>query len=129
LYADLAEFYTADANYSPGTVLVFGGSAEVTESTHSHSVRIAGVVSTEPAHIMNSALTAEHTAVVALVGRVPCRVVGNIQPGDCLVSSDIPGVATTLNAVHYNPGVVIGKALESYNSVEPGVIEVVVGRL
>jgi len=129
LYADLAELYTSDAEYVPGTVLVFGGPAEVTESTQSHCVRIAGVVSTNPAHVMNSSLTAEHTAVVALVGRVPCRVVGQIRRGDCLVSSDISGVATTLDAAQYQPGVVIGKALEDYNSTEPGVIEVVVGRL
>lgn len=129
LYADLAELYTTDQEYAPGTVLVFGGVAEVTESTHNHCTKIAGVVSTEPAHIMNSALTAEHVAAVALVGRVPCRVVGQIQPGDCLVSSDIPGVATAMNAAKYQPGVVIGKALEDYNRTEPGVIEVVVGRL
>ena len=128
-YADLAELYTADATYESGTVLVFGGAAEVTESSESHSVRIAGVVSTNPAHVMNSSLTAAHTAVVALVGRVPCRVVGEIRRGDCLVSSDVPGVATTLDAVRYQPGAVIGKALEDYNSDEPGVIEVVVGRL
>jgi hypothetical protein len=128
-YADLAELYTADATYESGTVLVFGGAAEVTESSESHSVRIAGVVSTNPAHVMNSSLTAEHTAVVALVGRVPCRVVGQIHRGDCLVSSDVPGVATALDAVRYQPGAVIGKALEDYNSIEAGVIEVVVGRL
>lgn len=129
LYADLAEMYTADAEYAPGTVLVFGGSAEVTASSESHSVRIAGVVSTEPAHVMNSGLTADHTAAVALMGRVPCRVVGNIQRGDCLASSDIPGVATALDATKYQPGAVIGKALEDYNSTEPGMIEAVVGRL
>ena len=129
LYADLAELYTADAEYAPGTVLVFGGSAEVTESAHSHSARIAGVVSTEPEHIMNSGLTAEYTAAVALVGRVPCRVVGTIQRGDCLASSDIPGVATALDAIKYQPGAVIGKALEDYNSTEAGVIEAVIGRL
>ena len=129
LYADLAELYTADSEYVAGTVLVFGGDAEVTESSQSHSTRIAGVVSTEPAHVMNSGLTAEHTVTVALVGRVPCRVVGTINRGDCLVSSDIPGVATALDAVQYQPGVVIGKALANYNSTEPGVIEAVVGRL
>lgn len=128
-YADLAELYTADSAHVPGTVLIFGGSAEVTESTQSHSTRIAGVVSTNPAHVMNSALTAANTAVVALMGRAPCRVVGAIQPGDCLVSSHIPGTATVLDAARYQPGCVIGKALAPYNSTEPGTIEVVVGRL
>ena len=31
-YADLAEKYRADKDYKPGTVLIFGGEAEVTES-------------------------------------------------------------------------------------------------
>jgi hypothetical protein len=129
LYADLAELYTADADYAPGTVVIFGGAAEITASTESHSTRIAGVVSTNPAHIMNSSLTAKHTAIVALTGRVPCQVTGVIVKGDCLVSSNIPGVATALNAVQYQPGCVIGKALENYNSTATGTIEVVVGRL
>jgi hypothetical protein len=128
-YADLAELYTADADYQPGTVLIFGGTAEVTESSQDHDTKIAGVVSTNPAHVMNSALISAHTAVVALIGRVPCRVVGTVRQGDCLVSSDIPGVAQALDATKYLPGAIIGKALQNYDGTEPGVIEAVVGRL
>jgi len=125
----LAEMYTADQEYVPGTVLVFGGSQEVTMSTVSHDVRIAGVVSTNPAHIMNSGLTADCTVAVALVGRVPCQVIGPIVAGDRVVASNRAGVAERLDMSQYQPGVIIGKALESYSSTEPGVIEVVVGRL
>ena len=46
--------YRADKDYEPGTVLVFGGEAEVTESATFCDTRLAGVVSTEPAHLMNS---------------------------------------------------------------------------
>ncbi len=53
-YADLAEIYAADSDYAPGTVLVFGGTQEVTISNISHDTRIAGVVSTAPAYLMNS---------------------------------------------------------------------------
>ena len=129
LYADLAELYTSDIKYPPGTVLVFGGDAEVTQSTESHSSKIAGVTSTNPAHVMNSSLVSANTAIVALVGRVPCKVVGTVRKGECLTSSELPGVARALNATQYQPGVVIGKALQDYNSNEPGIIEVVVGRL
>jgi hypothetical protein len=129
LYADLAEFYSSDADYEPGTVLIVGGAKEVTISKESHDTRIIGVVSTNPAHVMNSGLTAEHTASVALTGRVPCRVIGPINKGDLVVASDIPGVAQALNDSQYRPGSVIGKALNDYASTEPGIVEVVVGRL
>jgi hypothetical protein len=128
-YADLAEKYAADAEYLPGTVLMFGGSEEVTIADQSHTYKIAGVVSTNPAHIMNSGLESKYTVLLALSGRVPCQVVGNITKGDTLVASELPGVATTVDLSKYRPGVIIGKAVEDYNSDEPGTIEVVVGRL
>ena len=129
LYADLAEVYKADAQYPPGTVLVFGGTQEVTMSTESHDVKIAGVVSTHPAHVMNSGLQSEFTVEVGLIGRVPCRVIGPIAAGDRVVSSSRAGVAERLDMAKYQPGVIIGKAVESYSGTDVGTIEVVVGRL
>jgi hypothetical protein len=128
-YADVAEKYRADANYPVGTVLVFGGDQEVTISQQSHSSAIAGTISENPAYIMNNGLDSSYVAVVALLGRVPCRVIGNISKGDLLVSSDIPGVATRLDPTRYQPGSVIGKALKNYIGETEGVIEIVVGRM
>jgi hypothetical protein len=127
-YADLAEMYLADANYPPGTVIEFGGSAEVTSTTVSHSTQVAGIVSTNPSYLMNSGLIDQNAIEVALVGRVPCQVVGIIAKGDRLVSSSVPGVATRLEMAQYQPGCIIGKALESYDSDTVGTIEVAVGR-
>jgi hypothetical protein len=129
LYADLAERYLADAEYSPGTLLEFGGTQEVTRTVLSHSVRVAGVVSTDPAYLMNSGLEGTFVSSVALTGRVPCSVVGTIRKGDRLVASDIPGVATALDINKYQPGSIVGKALEDYNSDQVGIITAVVGRL
>jgi len=129
LYADLAEMYTTDAKYAPGTVLVFGGNQEVTTSTETHDHRVAGVVSTNPAHIMNSGLQGEHTVEVALIGRVPVSVIGNISAGDRVVTSNRAGVAEALDITRYQPGVIIGKAVQGHTGDEVGVIEVVVGRL
>jgi hypothetical protein len=128
-YADLAEMYVADSDYTPGTVLDFGGSEEVTATTTSHSTRIAGIVSTAPSYLMNSALACTNAVEVALVGRVPCHVVGTIAKGDRLVASSIAGVATRLDMAHYQPGCIVGKALEAYNSDSVGTIEVAVGRI
>jgi hypothetical protein len=129
LYADLAEMYTTDAEYTPGTVLIFGGSQEVTINSESHDYRVAGVVSTNPAHTMNSGLQGEFTVAVALTGRVPVSVIGNITAGDRVVTSNRAGVAEALDMSKYQPGVIIGKALQSHNGNGVGVIEVVVGRL
>jgi hypothetical protein len=126
-YADLAERYYADKEYKPGTVVVFGGDKEITQSSKYMDRRVAGVVSTNPAHLMNSEAGNDQThPPVALQGRVPCRVVGKIQKGDLLVTSSIPGVA--IAAEDPKIGTVVGKALENYNNDHIGVIEVVVGR-
>ena len=123
-YADLAERYTSDSEYAPGTVLIFGTDTEVTISQDANSTRVAGVVSTNPAYSMNADIAGVD---VALQGRVPCRVVGTVARGDMMVTSPIPGVAMANN----NPpiGAVIGKALGTHIGDEIGTIEVVVGRL
>jgi hypothetical protein len=125
----LAEKYVADAEYAPGTVLVFGGAFEVEMSSSSHANTIAGVVSTNPAFIMNDALDSKFTVAVALTGRVPCLVTGSIRKGDRIVSSHMPGVAQALDPACYEPGCIIGKSLEDYDSTDIGTIEVAVGRL
>ena len=125
-YADLAEKYTSDQEYAPGTVLVFGGIAEVTQSTKSYDTAAAGVVSTNPAHLMNDTSAG---IAVALTGRVPCRVHGPISKGDLVVTSDIPGVGQRLDETKWRPGCVIGKSLEQINHDSIVTIEVVVGRI
>jgi hypothetical protein len=127
-YADLAEMYCADKAYEPGTVIEFGGVEEVTITTNSHSPAVAGIVSTNPSYLMNATLDCVNAVQVALTGRVPCQVIGTIHKGDRLVASDIAGVATVLDMNKYEPGCIIGKALENYNSNNIGVIEVAVGR-
>ena len=123
-YADLAENYVADAEYEPGTVLVFGGEHEVTISSELNTTRVAGVVTTNAAYMMNSALEAEHVAGIALQGRVPCKVIGPIFKGDLLVSAG-NGHAIANNEAR--AGTIIGKSLENFNDAT-GIIEVAVGR-
>jgi hypothetical protein len=122
-YADLAELYEADAAYEPGTVVDFGGEFDITISAKD-STRVAGVISTNPAYLMNSSATGDFMLPVALTGRVPCKVIGEVQKGDILVS-DGNGYASVNN--HPNPGTIIGKALRNHSG-GIGIIEVVVGR-
>ena len=123
-YADLAERYTSDAIYEPGTVVSFGGDAEVTMTSDSMDSRIAGVVSTNPGFLMNDGLEGTNVAV-ALTGRVPVKVTGTIRKGDMLVSA---GEGYAKAEANPRLGSVIGKALEDFNGTS-GIIEVVVGRL
>jgi hypothetical protein len=123
-YADLAEKYTADAEYAPGTVVVFGGTHEVTVDAADADRKVAGVVSTNPAYIMNDRLDSEFTATVALTGRVPCFVIGTVRKGDMMVAA---GLGRARAEADPKVGTVIGKALEDFDGVE-GTIEVVVGR-
>jgi hypothetical protein len=124
-YADLAENYQADRAYAPGTVVMFGGSAEVTVAD-SDTSRVAGVVSTNPAHLMNGGLTGANIIPLALQGRVPCQVIGPVKKGDLMVSAG-HGYAKVNNSAGI--GQVIGKALQEVTFPGKAVIEVVVGRV
>ena len=124
-YADLAEYYAADAEYSPGTVLSFGGDQEVTIATGINDVRVAGVVSTNPAYAMNTAIEAEHTVALALTGRVPAMVIGAVAKGDMMVSAGGGRAKACATPIM---GSVIGKAVQDHPG-GPGTIEIVVGRL
>ena len=112
LYADLAEKYLSDTAYSPGTVLIFGGSAHVTACAQYADHRAAGVVSTAPAHLMNADLPGI-AATVALAGQVPCKVIGPVAKGDVLTTSEVEGYAQVLDFHQFKPGCVIGKSLEN----------------
>jgi len=127
-YADLAEKYLADGKYEPGTVLVFGGSEEVTISQNIMSTSVAGVVSTDPAYLMNSGLQGANVAIIALQGRVPTKVVGPVGKGDMLVTAPNGYARACTSPV---VGSLLGKSLENFTATEANptaVIEVVVGK-
>lgn len=118
--ADLAERYRSDRDYEPGTIVMIGGEREVTIADVSGKYRLAGVVSTQPAYVLNS--TIDNSVIIALTGRVPCRVVGKINKGDLITVSDVPGVGTSISPPA--SGMVVGRSLQSYDSDEIGVIEI-----
>jgi hypothetical protein len=133
-YADVAEKYLADAAYAPGTVLHFGGDYEVSQCNQDMCSRVAGVVSTNPAYIMNDGIQGQHVVSLALLGRVPCKIEGTVTKGDMMVSA---GNGRARAEANPRVGTVIGKALESWapytdeltgKLIEQTTIEVVVGR-
>lgn len=130
LYADLAELYTSDVEYDAGTVVKIGGEAEVTQTTIEYCPEVFGIVSSNPAYLMNSG--AEGTTVpVALEGRVPCKVIGEVHKGQRLIASDTPGVARAVTDYEKEVGTdwfrVVGRALANKDTLGVGLVEVVVG--
>jgi len=134
-YADVAERYHADAVYDPGTVVSFGGEKEITKSTTDADKKVAGVLSTDPYAVMNSPhrqpeLLDEYHPPIALLGRVPTKVIGKVAKGDLMVSSSTEGHARAWNDENDpKAGSVIGKSVEDKDTEEAGVIQVAVGRL
>jgi len=117
-YADLAEKYLPDADYEAGTVMMIGGEKEVTASKWGK--RAIGVISTNPAYMMNKDL--EGGVYVALKGRVPVKVIGRIKKGEELIAAN-NGCATM--AVPHASGV-FAVALETNDDEGVKIIEALV---
>ena len=126
LYADVAERYFSDEELEAATVVCLGGAAEVEACRVNGSDQVFGVVSTEPAYLMNSEAGPDRThPAIALTGRVPCKVIGQVFKGDMMVSAGY-GYAKPNNTPAV--GTVIGKALADFTGAK-GQIEIVVGRV
>lgn len=104
-WADLAEYYESDKPYSPGTLIKFGGDREITIA----DTEANAVVTTNPGFVLNSEKENKKNYLgVALIGRVPVRVIGKVNKFDRISLSEIPGVGVA------NPFFKsIGLALES----------------
>jgi len=123
-YADIAERFAADAVMTPGAVVMFGGVQEITETAEELSEKVFGVVSTQPAYMMNSgAGNNDSHPFVAMTGRTPVRVTGVVNKGDRLVSSSVKGTARAARTGEsINPFHVIGRALESKSDAGIGLV-------
>jgi hypothetical protein len=123
LYADLAENYESDSEYAPGTVVVFGGEKEITVSSEVADERVAGVISTNPAHLMNAG---QPGLPVALRGRVPVMVIGPVTKGDSLVTSGTSGFAQSVGRDRSYGQAVFAKAIETDISTGEKIIQAVI---
>jgi len=112
-WADLAEHYSSDGDYPPGTLVQFGGEdgTEITIAT----TEANAVITTAPGLILNGmSEEAKLLKAIALVGRTPVRVIGKTKKFDRLVFSEtIPGVARSLPPEEARGKKLVGVALES----------------
>lgn len=126
-YGDLAENYKHDINevLPRGTLVKFGGSQEITK-TKCNDKSFFGIISSNPGVILNHTQE-KNNAVVALCGKVPCRVNGIIKKFDKLTTSSVAGVAkrkTFIDFLLLKP--TIGIALESKNDKSEKLINIFV---
>ena len=125
-YADMAERFHADAEYAPGTIVELGGVNEITLCVEELSAKVFGVVSTQPAYLMNGNAGSNEThPPIAMSGRVPVNVLGFVTKGDRLVSAG-NGTARAANLDEITSFNVIGRALESKTDEGIGSIEAIV---
>ena len=115
-WGDLAEIYDADDKYEPGTLVQFGGEKEITIATD----KVNAVVTSKPGIVLDNEKAKNMTfpTEIALIGKVPIKVIGPVKKFDNIVLSKLqPGVGVTYN--FSLPYEVIGKALEdNFNSKE-----------
>jgi hypothetical protein len=125
-YADVAERFEADAFLQAGTVVMLGGAKEICEAQEELTEEVFGVVSSKPAHLMNAnAGTNETHPPIAMSGRVPVRVVGEVKKGDRLVSAG-NGLARAASKDELTSWNVIGRSLEDKLTADEGVVEAIV---
>lgn len=125
-FADMAEIYIADDYLQAGNIVRLGGSKEITKTLKSYDDQVFGVISTAPGFLLNSKMKLEEYAYpVALKGRVPCIVTGEVRKGQRIVASDIPGVGMATEK--FDPATVIGRAISEKNDDGMGTVEVAIG--
>jgi hypothetical protein len=125
-YADVAERFEADEVLLPGTVVELGGSAEITQVSAELSEKVFGVISTRAAYLMNSSAGSDAThPPVAMTGRVPVNVVGQVLKGDRLVSAG-NGLARAAQAGEATAFNVIGRSLKDKTDTGVGTVEAIV---
>jgi hypothetical protein len=125
-YADVAERFEADVELAPGTVVELGGVNEITQVNTDLSENVFGVISTRAAYLMNSNAGSDAThPPVAMTGRVPVNVVGQVLKGDRLVSAG-NGQARAAKAGEATAFNVIGRALRDKLDTGAGTVEAIV---
>lgn len=122
-YADLAEKYTCKDQVIPGQVILISrdDNYDCELSKEFCSTRILGVVSTNPAFIMNEECSGP---VICRVGKVPCFVKGPVNKGDLLIS-DFNGVACAMPIFIQTPGVILGRANQTIKDNITQLIEII----
>jgi len=116
-YADLAEKYTTGEELVPGTVVTVCAHEDHEVEAASRGTIAIGVVSTDPAVMMNSEADGQY---IGLKGRLPVRIIGAVAKGDAVYVDDNGCASTAING-----GSIVGVALESNSDEGEKLVECV----
>ena len=116
-YADLAEKYSTPEEFVPGTVVCVSKNAEYEVDKAKRGCIAIGVVSTDPALMMNSGAEGQY---IGLKGRLPVRIIGAVKKGDPVYVDDNGCASTAING-----GSLVGIALETNDSIDEKLVECV----
>jgi hypothetical protein len=120
---DVAELFLKndlDFTYEPGDLIAkIPGKNTYGLSTQQNNKLVVGVVSSSPGYLLGGegeeGEDISSYLKIGLIGRVPVKIIGPIMEGDLITTSYIDGVG--IKASSYEPGTIVGKALETKNSV------------
>ena len=115
-YADLAEKYSTAEELAPGTAVAVGGDDDYEVRPAKSSDVCIGVVSTDPAYMMNSDAQGQY---IGLKGRLPIRVKGPVAKGQAIYAWE-DGVCSTVQTT-----ALVGIALESNEIGDEKLVECV----
>ena len=113
-YADVAEIYSTKEKYAEGTVVCISDDDKAEMEAWKDGWPVTGVISTDPAYLMNIDADGQP---IALVGRVPVRVVGTVTKGQTVYASENGVASATGN------GPVVGYALETNDISDEKTVE------
>ena len=127
-YADLAERYATDMPLQMGDVVILGGSKEITKCKNELDHRVFGVVSENPAFLMNKdAGNNDSHPMIALKGRARVKVQGVGKAGDRIVSSSTAGVARVADLAECTAFNVLGRLIQDKYNIDTELTECAIG--
>ena len=127
-YADLAERYATDMPLQVGDVVILGGSKEITKCKNQLDHRVFGVVSENPAFLMNKdAGNNDSHPMIALKGRARVKVQGVGKAGDRIVSSSTAGVARVADLAECTAFNVLGRLIQDKYNIDTELTECAIG--
>jgi len=127
-YADLAERYATDMPLEVGDVVILGGSKEITKCKNELDHRVFGVVSENPAFLMNKdAGNNDSHPMIALKGRARVKVQGVGKAGDRIVSSSTAGVARVADLAECTAFNVLGRLIQDKYNIDTELTECAIG--
>ena len=125
VWNDYAEFLNVIGNCEIGDIVSIGDNDnEFKISSVEKDNKVIGVVSNTYFTCTGSEENSSNTPV-GLIGRVKVNVIGRVNIGDFICSSNLPGIGRVLNVDEYKPGIIVGQAIEQKTDDDLGSVRII----